>query len=67
MATKLYRSRTDKKIAGVCAGMAEYLDVDPTIIRLATVFFAFWGFGFIAYLVGWVLIPEQPYEPPAAS
>jgi phage shock protein C len=46
--------------------MAEYLDVDPTIVRLATVIFAFWGAGLIAYLVGWIMIPEPPYEPPSA-
>lgn len=66
MAKKLYRSRSDRKLAGVCAGMAEYLDVDPTIVRLATVIFAFWGAGLIAYLVGWIMIPEPPYEPPSA-
>lgn len=62
---KLYRSRTDKKLAGVCGGLADYLDVDPTIIRLATVFFTFWGgAGLIAYIIGWIMIPEPPYEPP---
>ncbi|MCD6249431.1 MAG: PspC domain-containing protein [candidate division Zixibacteria bacterium] len=65
MAKKLYRSRTDKMIGGVCGGMADYLDIDPVIVRLATVFFAFWGAGLIAYLVGWIMIPEPPYEPPA--
>ena len=59
---KLYKSRTDRKIAGVCGGLAEYLDIDPTIVRLAAVFFAFWGAGLIAYLVGWIMIPEPPYE-----
>ena len=66
MAKKLYRSRTDKMIGGVCGGFAEYFDLDPVIVRLATVFFAVWGAGFIAYLVGWIMIPERPYEPPTA-
>ncbi len=66
MTKKLYKSRTDKKIAGICGGLGEYMDVDPTIIRLAAVFFAFWGAGFIAYLIGWIMIPDPPYEPPHA-
>ncbi len=66
MTKKLYKSRTDRKIAGICGGLAEYMDVDPTIIRLATVFFAFWGAGLIAYLIGWIMIPDPPYDSPHA-
>ena len=65
MAKKLYRSRTDRMIGGVCGGLADYFDLDPVIVRLAMVFFAFWGAGFLAYIVGWIMIPERPYEPPA--
>jgi phage shock protein C len=57
---KLYRSQTNKKIAGVCGGIGEMTDTDPTIIRiamvvlgLATGFFPF----FIAYLIAWWIVP----------
>ena len=52
MAKKLYRSRTDRKIWGVCGGLAKYFDIDPTIVRviaIASVFFT--GSGIIAYIV----------------
>ncbi len=58
---KLTLSRRDKKIAGVCGGFAEYLDLDPTLVRLlwvALVFFAGWGV--IAYLVAWIVMPLGP-------
>ena len=59
MEKKLYRS-TNKKIFGVCGGIAEYLDVDPTIVRLITVlaFFA-GGIGFFAYLIAALIIPSK--------
>lgn len=64
---KLYRSR-DKKICGVCGGIAEYFELDPTIIRLLWIVLAFFScmIGVIAYLVCALVIPEQPYgyEPP---
>ncbi|MDI9414054.1 MAG: PspC domain-containing protein [Bacillota bacterium] len=62
MAKKVYRSRRDKKIAGVCGGLAEYFNVDPTIIRLIWVilFFAY-GLGLIPYIICWIIIPEDPY------
>jgi phage shock protein PspC (stress-responsive transcriptional regulator) len=57
---KLYLSETDKKIAGVCGGIAEYFEIDSTVIRLAwlliTVFTAMFG-GVIAYLIAWAIIP----------
>ena len=60
---RLYRSRKDRIIAGVCAGIAEYLAVDPTIIRiiyaLLTVFTALIPF-IIIYLILWAIIPERP-------
>jgi phage shock protein C len=56
---KLYRSK-DRKIAGVCSGIAEYFNMDPTIIRILFVVLAFaWGFGIIAYIAGWIMIPEK--------
>ena len=61
MQKKLYRSTSDRKIAGVCAGIAEYFRIDPTVIRviwaLASIFiFA----GVIAYVVCAFVIPEKP-------
>lgn len=63
MAKKLYRSRTDKYIAGVCGGLGDYFDVDPTLIRLigvtASVFMAGIG-GVITYALAWIIVPRQP-------
>ena len=58
---KLMRSSTDKKIAGVCAGLADYFDLDPTIIRLVWVLLVlFAGTGLIAYIVLWIVLPLAP-------
>ena len=57
---KLYRSATNKKIAGVCGGFAEYFNIDATIIRLllvACVLFA--GVGVLAYIIAWIVMPEN--------
>ena len=65
---KLYRSRTDRKVAGVCAGIADYLDIDPTLVRLiwvATVLFA--GGGILGYLIAWIVLPEEPLFVPAPA
>ncbi|MBT3223455.1 MAG: PspC domain-containing protein [Proteobacteria bacterium] len=57
---KLYRSET-RMIAGVCGGIAEHFGVDPTVVRLAAVFlFLMSGFGILAYIIGWLIIPERP-------
>ena len=58
---QLYRSQRDRMIAGVCAGLGEYLDIDPTIIRLIFVFgFFVTGSGlFWAYLIMMVVVPEE--------
>jgi phage shock protein C len=57
----LRRPRADRKIAGVCAGMAEYLEVDATIVRLVWLLLAiFTGVGFIAYLIAWIVMPNEP-------
>lgn len=62
MERRFYRSRTDRRIAGVCGGLAEYLDVDPTLVRVATVLLAALTQGavFVAYVVMWVVVPEAP-------
>ena len=61
MEKKLYRSNTDKKLCGVCGGLAEYLGVDPTVVRLLWVLAAlFVGCGVLAYIVAALIIPEKP-------
>ena len=58
---KLMRSRTDQKIAGVCAGFAEYLDLDVTLVRILWIMVGFFvGWGIIGYLIAWVVMPEEP-------
>ena len=59
---RLYRSRTDRMVGGVCAGLARAYGWDLTIVRLIlvlTVLFA--GTGVLAYLIAWVVIPEEPF------
>ncbi|GIW59674.1 MAG: hypothetical protein KatS3mg087_0740 [Patescibacteria group bacterium] len=57
---KLSRSRTNRMLAGVCGGIAEYFDVDPTIVRLAWIVFTFiGGSGILVYLICWVIIPQD--------
>lgn len=59
MNKKLYRSRDNRTICGVCGGIGEYFNIDPTIIRLAWVAFcAIGGSGFIAYIIAALIIPE---------
>lgn len=61
MEKKLYRSNADKKIAGVCGGLAKYLGIDVTVIRLIWVIVVlFGGAGLLAYLICALLIPEEP-------
>lgn len=59
---RIYRDERNGKIAGICAGLGEILDVDPTIVRLVVVFLtvitAFWP-GILTYIIGWVVIPEK--------
>ena len=64
---ELKRSRTDRMIAGVCGGIGEYLEIDPNVIRLvwAVVTVLSVGAGLLAYLLAWLIIPEE--APPAAA
>lgn len=62
MEKKLYRSTTNKTIAGVCAGLAEYLNIDPTIVRVIWALVGLTGGGIIAYLVCALIIPEKPND-----
>jgi phage shock protein C len=56
---RLTRSGTDKMIGGVCGGIAEYFNVDATLVRVITVVLAlFFGGGFIAYLLAWIIMPK---------
>ncbi len=60
MKKKLFRSRTDRKVAGVCGGISEYLEVDPTLIRLFWLIAIFcMGGGLLAYLIAWIIIPGE--------
>ncbi|MDW2799063.1 PspC domain-containing protein [Clostridium boliviensis] len=59
MEKKLYRSDTDKMLCGVCGGIAEYFDVDPTIIRLIWAILGCTGSGILAYIIAAVIIPRR--------
>jgi len=57
---KLYRSKKNRVIAGVCGGIGEYFNTDPTLIRLIWVFFVLiGGSGILAYIIAWIIIPEE--------
>ena len=63
MANRLYRSQSDKKIAGVCGGIAEYFNIDPTIVRLLWLILVFcFGGGLVAYLLAVIVIPYRPVQ-----
>ncbi|HEY1263524.1 MAG TPA: PspC domain-containing protein [Terriglobales bacterium] len=65
---RLVRPRADRKIAGVCAGFAEYFDLDVTLVRLAWLIVAIMtGVGFLAYVVAWIVMPDEPYWAPAPA
>jgi len=60
MEKRLYRSRTDRVIWGVCGGLAKYFDVDPTIIRVIAVLLIFAsGFGILAYIIMAIIVPLE--------
>jgi phage shock protein C len=66
-AKKLYRSLTQKMVAGVCGGLAEYFDIDVSIIRLIFIAIALASAlipMFIFYIIAWIVIPTQPTPPP---
>ncbi len=65
---KLYRSRGERMIAGVCGGLAEYFDLDVTLIRLVFVVATLLGgHGILAYLICLILIPLEPEDKPAEA
>jgi len=60
---RFYRSTTDRKIAGVAGGLADYFDIDPLLVRLIFVILAFaGGGGVLIYLILWIVTPERPFE-----
>jgi phage shock protein PspC (stress-responsive transcriptional regulator) len=64
---RLYRSRTDKKIAGVCGGLAAYFNIDSTMVRVIWLVVALCaGVGLIAYLAFWIVVPMEPLGTAAA-
>jgi phage shock protein C len=64
MEKKLYRDQYHKMIGGVCAGLAEYLDMDITVVRLLFAFaFFIMGIGLIPYLILWIVLPKKYYNP----
>ena len=65
---KLYRSRSNRKLAGVCGGLAEYFTIDTTLVRVLFVVLAVMGGpGVLAYLLLWILVPEKPLGAPSST
>lgn len=63
MEKKLYKSRTNKKVAGVCGGIGEYFNIDPTLVRLGFVALSFLaGGGLLVYIIAAIIIPDQVDE-----
>ena len=59
---KLYRSQNNRMISGICAGIAEYFEIDPTLVRVIWVVFSVaGGAGVIAYIVARFIVPERPF------
>jgi phage shock protein C len=65
---KLYRSRQNRMLGGVCGGIAEYFNIDPVIVRIVAVaFFFMGGSALLAYIIGLIVIPNEPFDLPAAE
>lgn len=63
MAKRLYRSKRDCIIGGVAGGLAEYFDIDPTIVRILWVLLALAdGIGVVAYIIAWIIVPADPHS-----
>ena len=59
---KLYRNPENKMLAGVCSGIADYFNIDPTLVRLGWVLFSLLGgSGLLAYIIAAIIMPERPY------
>jgi phage shock protein C len=58
---RIYRSRKERWVAGVCGGLGDYLNLDPALMRLLWVIFTlFGGAGLLVYIIAWIIIPEEP-------
>jgi phage shock protein PspC (stress-responsive transcriptional regulator) len=61
MNKRLYRSRVNSKIAGVCGGLGEYFGIDPTFVRIIAVLLIFAdGVGVLAYIIAWIIMSKRP-------
>ncbi len=68
MDKRLYRSRTNKVISGVCGGLGEYFEVDPVLVRVVAVILAFTtGVAVIGYIIAWIIVPQREYHPETAQ
>ena len=56
---RLFKSKTNKMICGVCGGVGEYFNIDPTLVRIGTVLLACFGPGLIAYIICAIVVPEN--------
>lgn len=59
---RLYKSRTNRMLTGVCGGLAEYMNLDPTIIRLLCALFCCSGAGLAVYIIAAIIVPEAPKD-----
>jgi phage shock protein C len=58
---RVYRSKSERVLAGVCGGLGEYFNIDPTLVRILFILFALVvGGGILLYIILWILIPEEP-------
>ena len=58
---RLYRSKNDRVLGGICAGLGKFFTLDPVLVRvLWAISFFVGGVGFLAYLIAWIIIPEEP-------
>ncbi len=66
---RLYRSRQDRMIAGVCSGLAQHYGWDTSLVRITAALIAFFsaGTGILAYIVFWIVMPEQPWALPSTA
>ena len=62
MEKRLYRSPTERRIAGICGGLAEYFNVDPVLVRVIFVLLLLSGVGFFAYIILWLVLPVREKE-----
>jgi phage shock protein C len=63
MEKRLYRSKKDRMIAGVCGGLAEYFGIDPVLVRIiALILILTAGGGLLAYIILWIVVPENPEQ-----